>query len=713
MRMITFAYLGCLAAVLAMVFEPSIASGTSPEAVTPIDWTTFNSTLASHADPQSALGKNGQLLLNTVRYNHDWIPSAYVSTAQGYVPRNTSDPLETQIRSGAMAAVGISTMLATNLYQLKPETLGGATIDAIASRNVRLIRGLASKHIANGSTGASSWGAVNVNSGSGISDWQTALWASNLGQAAWMSWNRLDAADKQNVVRMIEHEANRFLQPNYIVPFWDPNNSNPRVAGDTKAEESAWNSTVLQLAVAMMPNHVHANEWRQRASELMVTAFARPSDAANAQVVDGRSVEQWINGRGYNANVDGTLVNHQIVHPDYMATTSLTVQSHLLQSLAKQNVPQAAGWNAEVIWQSLVKTNFSSPPYASPGGTMYREGQALLYYPQGTDWGPNRLDIFYQADVNAEVLGYDVGTPDAATWRDLRGDHLLTMQARPGGAPGQTFRPGDWTNDYPPKEQQVALVLGNAYLMQWLHAQAKLMPKGNWIPQVFVKDPGFENVELASGAAINFNNASISPAWTVASGNKNDAGVQNFVASASLGDQFDPSYYNGNHKALFVNSRNGSTAPVIKQVLDATLEQHVLYTLSLDVGSLGLAPSDLESYRVQLVAGDAVLAEIREGDGGAPTLVDKQFIRVMLSFTFDASSAAMDLVGKPLEIHLTNPTVNSSATLSQTLFDNVTLTAVPVPEPHSGMLTGTAILLAGAEQFRRLWQRSWTAAYSF
>src|SRR5690606_32738258 len=110
------------------------------------------------------------------------------STAQGYVPRNTSDTLETQIRSGAMAAVGISTMLETNLYPLNPATLGGASFDAIASRNVRLIRGLASKHVANGSSAASTWGAVNVNPTSGISDWQSALWAGWVGQAAWMSW---------------------------------------------------------------------------------------------------------------------------------------------------------------------------------------------------------------------------------------------------------------------------------------------------------------------------------------------------------------------------------------------------------------------------------------------------------------------------------------------------------------------------------------------
>jgi hypothetical protein len=647
-----------------LLIGPRDAFATTPDAVVPIDWSQYNSSLAASVSPSSPLYKNGQILLNNTRYDYNWIPGSHTfdAASNSYLPKTSISSMEVRIRSGAMAAIGISTVLQTNLYDFNAASLGGITKQQLTTRNAQVIKGLASAHISNTSTNA--WG----------NDWQTALWAAQIGQSAWMSWGDLDASAKTYVTRMVEHEANRFLEPGYQVPFWVVS------SGDTKAEENAWNSAVLQLAVAMMPNHVHTNEWRQIGSELMVTAFARPSDMTNQQMVDGKSVAQWINNRGYNANQNGTVINHNRVHPDYMATTSLNMQSYMLQSMAGQTVPQAAGFNGDVIWQAFQQTNFPTPTYNAPGGTIYRNGQAEVYYPQGNDWSTKRQDIFYLGDAFAEVLGQDIGFTDAAAYLSLRADYLLALQARPGGSPGETYRSGDWNSNYVPKEQQVAWQMGDAYLLQWLAAQNAIKPTGNWIPQLFVKNPGFENISLSPGTWTPFSSQPAGP-WVVVSGSTTRGGVENYVGvdgPTGIGARFDSSNYNANHKALYLNSQSGAAAPVIGQTLTAGLEPETIYKLSVDIGSRGLAPADAESYLVQLLAGSTVLAEIQEGLAGAPLLVDAQFVNVLL--TFNSATLPLDslLFGQSLQIRFSNPLVNSSSTVAQVLFDNVILNAAPL-----------------------------------
>ncbi len=631
--------------------------------MTTVDWSQYDQSLAAGTDQNGLFGANGQILLNNSRYDYNWIPSYYTfsSSSNAYLPNSSISDHESRIRPGAMAAAGLAVMLKTNLYGANPAALGGATKQQITTRNARLIKGLAQTHVANG--GSNTWG----------NEWQSALWAAEVGQAGWMMWDDLDATARQYVVRMVEHEANRFLEPGYEVPFWDPS------SGDSKAEENAWNSMIMQTAVAMMPNHPYANQWRRIGSELMVTAFSRPSDQTNAQLVNGRTVADWIDQRGYNAREDGVVINHNRIHPDYMATTSINTRAYLMQSLAGQTVSQAGGFNADVVWRALVQNYFDPAQFQSPGGTIYRPGQAEVYYPQGNDWSSQRVDIYYLMDAFADVMGYDAGTPDAAQWMAARANYILALQARPGGSPGQTYRPGDWYIDWVSKEQQVAWQMSDAYLLQWLNAQGAVMNTGNWIPPVFVDDPGFEDVSLNPGLAAHFSRDYSSSVWRLVSGgNGNLAGVQNGVGVAGLSSLYDPSYYNGNHKSLFVNSYNDVAAPIVSQTLDVNFEPHTLYSLSVDVASRGLAANDAESYEIELLAGDTVLAQLREGDPAAPLLLDGQWVTV--SLVFDPRLSFLDpvaLLDSKLEIRLTNPVPygGSVAQMAQTLFDNVTLRA--------------------------------------
>ena len=72
----------------------------------------------------------------------------------------------------------------------------------MARITVSLVRDLAQHHIAN--SDKSSWWCGN--------HWQSAYWTANVGQGAWLIWNRLPASTQREVAAMVVYEANRFLK---------------------------------------------------------------------------------------------------------------------------------------------------------------------------------------------------------------------------------------------------------------------------------------------------------------------------------------------------------------------------------------------------------------------------------------------------------------------------------------------------------------------
>lgn len=52
---------------------------------------------------------------------------------------------------------------------------------------------------------------------------------------------------------MAVDEADRLID--YEVPYYRDANGNVVFKGDSKAEENSWNSTILVIAAAMMPEH--------------------------------------------------------------------------------------------------------------------------------------------------------------------------------------------------------------------------------------------------------------------------------------------------------------------------------------------------------------------------------------------------------------------------------------------------------------------------
>lgn len=433
-------------------FEGEYGGQSAVDYVVPIDWGRFD----INKNPKSEEAIHSRdLLLNSVKYGLSWIVSL-PKYSNGLF--NLGGIKENHIRPPASEVVGLAVALQTGIYNEDHIELNKQ--DAI-NATVLLIKSIAKAHKCNTENG---WG----------DQWQSALWCGLAGQAAYMMWNYLDNDTKMWVAAMVEYEANRFNI--YTVPYYKNKDGKVVYEGDSKGEENSWNATVLQLAVSMMPEHPNVADWRYKCVELMVSAYARPTDLKRSKQVDGFSLSEWLSGSNLEEN--GTLINHGFIHNDYICTIEQNLRAINMFSLGDIDIPEATNLNADIIYDALVNLNFASPPYQSPGGTMYIEGSPDQYYPNGTDWSRYRYDIYYVLDVFAQILNFDdyAGT-DGLSWEKLRAKKLLTMQARHSDK--RVYASGEW-NNYGGKEQLAAWMFGDAYLLKWLKAQEELSETVSW-----------------------------------------------------------------------------------------------------------------------------------------------------------------------------------------------------------------------------------------
>jgi len=421
--------------------------------VVAIDWSKFKPYGQIMSKPRE-LRDCATIFQNTVAYNLNWATNA-LRKLNGHAPFTGREGLQGRaahdfIRPVCNVAFGFAVALQTGWYDEK--TVGVPRAEA-RSRAVRLIQGAAREHRGKG------WEYP----------WQSALWAAYLGQGAWMLWDDLNPETRARVAELVEWEADRLTR--FTVPYWNGK------GGDTKAEENAWNSAVLSLAVAMMPRHPNVRAWKEKCSELMISAYSTEADLQRDRPLDGKPVKDWL--RGFNANPDGSVINHGFLHPDYTLAVHLNLRAFVVQPLARQPVPEAADFNAALVYRCLVTREWPSPPYAAPGGTIYRPGEPYLYYPVRADWG--RVDCLnaYLVDAHARVLGLDKGLPNRAQdWMRVRAAKILEMQQR---HPDRRVWAAGEADAWPGREQTACGRLGAAFLVLWLEAQHYPIRKTNWL----------------------------------------------------------------------------------------------------------------------------------------------------------------------------------------------------------------------------------------
>ncbi|SDE07029.1 LamG domain-containing protein [Auraticoccus monumenti] len=355
---------------------------------------------------------------------------------------------EYALRGPGMVAVSSAILLATGAYDASDT---GVPEAEARERVVRLVSSAAAEHRANDPGG---WGTE-------ARLWQSSLWAYYNGFAAWLLWDDLSPGQQACVTNMVAMEADAMPAPEY---YRDAAGSIIR-PGNTQAEENAWRSSLSALAATMMPEAPESAGWQGEALELSLAAWATPADVSAGDVVNGRQLDELLDGS--NVEPDGTVENHNLMHPIYMLAFDQNVNNALAQQLTGQLPARAYLRNVDLTYEALVDLEFPSPPWRAPGGTIYEPGGPGIYYPDGNDWGTTFPLYFAQADVIAHSygLGADLSAPPE-DWAVRHLQAAIDLQDR--FPDGRTYL-NDTESNYRLREERTAQIAAHTFLTRFLN----------------------------------------------------------------------------------------------------------------------------------------------------------------------------------------------------------------------------------------------------
>lgn len=347
------------------------------------------------------------------------------------------------IRPATHQAFCLAIALKWGIYN--PDITGVPPEEAKA-RTIRMTKSLCYRHKANTPKG---WG----------DEWQSALWASQAALAAWFMWDELDETTRQLALNMLIHEANRFND--YKVPYYKDREGKILFKGDSKSEENAWNSTILVAACVMLPDHRNWKTWNKKAIELQVSAYSLPDDWKKNKIVNGFPFKKL---EGSNIEENGTVINHNIIHPDYMAAIMGSATNGWIYRLGGMKIPEASLVNGDVVYYAFTDLKFKD------GKTIYVRNESNgassnMYFPEGNDWGLKRQANYWLMDVMAEIYGWDQQSSiKAKDWAVTREAKMLEMQNR--DTTGQFYQ-SPKENSFASREEMIPYHLGFGYLGLW------------------------------------------------------------------------------------------------------------------------------------------------------------------------------------------------------------------------------------------------------
>jgi len=440
------------------------------ETVKPIDWGRF--TTPYPTSPDATLAK--ELLQTALKYA---VNDGYKHGTSGYIDfgnLNNRFIRHDIIRPPAMQALSIA--IAVKLGVFSEETAGKTEEEALAICT-KLVRSLARCHK-----------TIEPDTGWGIG-WQDAWWAFVVGLAGWLTWEHYNAEDQNYIRRMVMMEADSFASINRRGMYYMDKSGQILIPGDTKGEENAWDSNIRHLAHAMMPNHNHRFLWEYEGLLLNISAFSAPEDVSGQnrdKVVNGKKLCDWLEGS--NAYDDGVVVNHNMIHPDYMAASGGNLFNACVLTLGGLPTPAGIFNGVARTYNALVNVKFDEnyalprdtkelglhePPVGVYGRTIYSYADAgctqkshVFYMPQGNDWGNVRQATM--GGFDAMVNAFGLGTPCAPEWENIHFLAAKKMQAR--FTNGSMYGSGEIEN-FAPRQEQACLELAQAVFAKWTVAQ--------------------------------------------------------------------------------------------------------------------------------------------------------------------------------------------------------------------------------------------------
>jgi hypothetical protein len=196
------------------------------------------------------------------------------------------------------------------------------------------------------------------------SDWQTAEWSGSMGLACILMQSNLPAATITGVQTVVASEANHRAT---IPPC-----TRILSAGDTKAEENAWDANILALAAAWMTNNASESNWLYAAKNYLVNTYTVAYPDLITPNTTGDPLASWVSTVTLFPSY--ALENHGFYHPTYEMVAGMSAGDSLL--MARQANPAIAAQlqpfaehNVMAVWTNNLNTLvMSTGDFAYPAG---------------------------------------------------------------------------------------------------------------------------------------------------------------------------------------------------------------------------------------------------------------------------------------------------------------------------------------------------------